>query len=264
MKNHRRVAFALAAHPDDIEFMMAGTLILLKKAGYEIHYMNLSNGCCGSMIHTREEIARIRTAEAKTAAKLIGAVHHDSFLNDLEIFYNKENLVRVGAIMREVNPSILLVQPYEDYMEDHINAGRLAVTAAFCKGMPNFETSPPREHVSGDLAIYHTLPWKLTDRLCRPAAADLYVDITSVIDLKREMLAQHRSQKEWLDETQGLDSYLESMEDVAAEVGKKSGKFKLAEGWCQHAHIGFSAKKINPIVETLDNASVREAGLEYQ
>jgi LmbE family N-acetylglucosaminyl deacetylase len=44
MKN----AIAIAAHPDDIELTMAGTLLLLKKAGYEIHYINLSGGDCGS------------------------------------------------------------------------------------------------------------------------------------------------------------------------------------------------------------------------
>ena len=41
---------AIAAHPDDIEFMMAGTLILLRDAGWQIHYMNLSTGNLGSMI----------------------------------------------------------------------------------------------------------------------------------------------------------------------------------------------------------------------
>ncbi len=34
--------FALACHPDDIEFMMGGTLFLLKQAGCELHYMNLA------------------------------------------------------------------------------------------------------------------------------------------------------------------------------------------------------------------------------
>ncbi|HEX5102756.1 MAG TPA: PIG-L family deacetylase, partial [Pirellulaceae bacterium] len=41
-------ALAVAAHPDDIEFLMSGTLMLLRKAGYDIHYWNLANGCCGS------------------------------------------------------------------------------------------------------------------------------------------------------------------------------------------------------------------------
>ena len=36
-----KTAFAIACHPDDIEFMMAGTLFLLKRAGWDVHYMNL-------------------------------------------------------------------------------------------------------------------------------------------------------------------------------------------------------------------------------
>ena len=44
------IVFAMACHPDDIEFMMGGTLILLKEAGYRIHVMNLANGSCGSAL----------------------------------------------------------------------------------------------------------------------------------------------------------------------------------------------------------------------
>ena len=29
---------AIAAHPDDIEFLMSGTMMLLAEAGYELHY----------------------------------------------------------------------------------------------------------------------------------------------------------------------------------------------------------------------------------
>jgi hypothetical protein len=55
-----RKAFAIAAHPDDIEFMMAGTLLLLKRAGYEIHYMNVANGSCGTAALPKEQIIDIR------------------------------------------------------------------------------------------------------------------------------------------------------------------------------------------------------------
>jgi LmbE family N-acetylglucosaminyl deacetylase len=41
-------AIAIGAHPDDIEFYMAGTLLLLKEAGYAIHYLNVANGNSGS------------------------------------------------------------------------------------------------------------------------------------------------------------------------------------------------------------------------
>src|SRR3990172_5851194 len=101
------VAFALAAHPDDVEFMMAGTLLLLKNAGCEIHYMTLTNGSCGTTSLSAADISRIRTAEAQRAAESVGAVYHPSFLNDLEIFFEKDNLAKLAAVMREVNPSIL-------------------------------------------------------------------------------------------------------------------------------------------------------------
>ena len=39
---------AVAAHPDDIEFVMSGTMMRLREAGYDLHYMNIANGCCGS------------------------------------------------------------------------------------------------------------------------------------------------------------------------------------------------------------------------
>ena len=47
---------AIAAHPDDIEFLMSGTMMLLAEAGYELHYMNLSSGDCGSSQHDNETV----------------------------------------------------------------------------------------------------------------------------------------------------------------------------------------------------------------
>ena len=65
---------AIACHPDDIDFGMSGTLMMLKKAGYEIHYMDVANGSLGTAEYTYEEIVRIRREEAMNAAKTIGAV----------------------------------------------------------------------------------------------------------------------------------------------------------------------------------------------
>lgn len=245
------VAFALAAHPDDIEFAMAGTLILLGKAGYETHYMTLTNGSCGTMTLPPGRIGRIRDAEAKKAAHFIGAAYHPSFLADLEIFFSRENLCKLTAVMREVNPSVLLAPSPEDYMEDHMNASRLAVSAASAKALRNFTTSPEREHVAGDVAVYHAVPHGLHDGLCRLVWPDQYVDITSVINVKRNMLAHHRSQKEWLDQTQGMDSYLDTMVEMSAEVGRMSGAFKFAEGWRRHNDHGRSVPDVDPLSDAL-------------
>ena len=259
MTDDRAVAFAVAAHPDDIEFMMAGTLLLLKDAGYEIHYMTVGNGSCGTLTESAKDIVRIRTAEARRAAELIGAVYHPSYLPDLEIFFNKEALCKLASVMRQVNPSVLLVPSPDDYMEDHVNTSRLAVTAAFTMGLRNFPTSPRRKHVLGDTTIYHALPHGLRNSLRRRIWPDQYVDIHSVMDRKRQMLAQHKSQKEWLDKTQGMDSYLDTMVEMCGEVGKMSGRFTFSEAWQRHNHLGFSAEEIDPLTEALgEKAMLRD------
>lgn len=225
-----RRTFAIAAHPDDIEFVMAGTMMLLKQAGYDLHYMNIASGSCGSMQHDAQTIARIRRDEARAAADFLGAKYHESLTGDLEIFYDRPLLTRLASVVREVAPEILLVHSPHDYMEDHMNACRLAVTAAFCRGMPNFPVDPPRPPVEQDVTVYHAQPHGNCDGLRRPVHPDLFVDIGSVIDEKTAMLAKHQSQKAWLDKSQGMNSYLMAMRELAREVGKLSGRFEFAEG----------------------------------
>jgi N-acetylglucosamine malate deacetylase 1 len=251
-----RRAFAVVAHPDDIEFMMAGTLIRLGQAGYELHTMTLANGSCGTLEHDVETIVRIRRQESMDAAVLIGATHHGSLVNDLEIFYDKPTLQRLASVMREVAPEILLTQSTQEYMEDHMNTTRLALTAAFVRGMPNFPVDPPRPPVDQPVTVYHALPYGLRDPLGRRVYPGLYVDISDVLDLKREMLARHASQKAWLDASQGIDSYLVQMEEMSRDVGRMSGRFTCAEGWTRHLHLGYCAADADPLVAALPDSLV--------
>jgi len=240
-------ALAIAAHPDDIEFLMSGTLILLRAAGWEIHYLNLADGCCGSVEFDRANIARIRRLEAQRAAACIQAVFHESLVADLEIFYDKPTLARVAAIVREVQPEILLTHAPLDYMEDHTNTCRLAVTAAFARGMPNFPTDPPMPPMDQPVTVYHAQPYGNVDPLGALVRPGLFIDVTSVMDEKTAMLAEHRSQKDWLDRSQGLDSYLHTMRDLSREVGRMSGRFEFAEGWRKHLSTGFCPPAADPL-----------------
>ena len=246
-----KTAIAIAAHPDDIEFLMAGTLMLLRANGYEIHYWNLANGCCGTTKYDAATIARIRREEAMSAAAAIGAVYHESICNDLEIFYDKPTLARVASVLREVAPEIVLTHSPADYMEDHTNTSRLATTAAFARGMPNFPVDPPRPSVEGKVTVYHAQPYGHRDPLRRLVEPDIVVDTTDLIELKKKMLSKHASQKTWLDESQGLNSYLETMTELDAELGRMSCLFKFAEGWRRHLHLGFCGEKDDPLRESL-------------
>jgi N-acetylglucosamine malate deacetylase 1 len=136
-------------------------------------------------------------------------------------------------------------------MEDHTNACRLAVTAAFTRGMPNFPVDPPRQAIDQPITVYHAQPYFHRDPLGRPVEPDLVVDITDLMPRKLEALSRHASQRRWLDESQGQDSYLDTMKQLDAHLGKISGLFEYAEGWRRHLHIGFCSENDDPLRETL-------------
>lgn len=242
---------AVAAHPDDIEFVMAGTLLMLRQRGWALHYFNLASGNCGSGQHDGPTTRRVRGREAREAARRLGASFHPSITDDLEVVYSVKLVRRVAAVIREIQPAIVLTHSPQDYMEDHATTARLAVTAAFARGMPNFRTIPSRAPADYDLTIYHAMPHGLRDPLRRRILPGLFVNTTACHKAKIAALQAHQSQQGWLEVSQGMSSYLRSMETMSREVGRLSGKFRHAEGWRRHSHLGFAAIEADPLREAL-------------
>jgi LmbE family N-acetylglucosaminyl deacetylase len=244
-------AIAIGAHPDDIEFYMAGTLLQLKATGWKVHYFNLSTGNLGSDKYPPARTTRMRARESRHAAKILGAKYHPSICNDLEIVYDVPTLRKVSAVVRKSKASIVLTHSPSDYMEDHTNTSRLAVTAAFAHGMPNFKSTPATRPYYHDVAVYHAMPHTLRDSLRKRVIAGAYVNTGDVHKQKIEALTAHESQQGWLDVSQGMNSYLKVAEDISRELGRLAGKFTYAEGWRRHLHYGFSSKEVDPLGEAL-------------
>ncbi|OGV34197.1 MAG: hypothetical protein A2020_04230 [Lentisphaerae bacterium GWF2_45_14] len=258
----KKKAIAIGCHPDDIEFMMVGTLINLRDAGYEIHYINVANGSCGTNRHDRETIIGIRREESIAATKLIGATYHESLADDIEVLYELKTLRGLTAVVREVAPEIILTHyPYE-YMEDHSNTCRLAVSAAFCRGMVPFYSTPEQKVTEQDVTVYHTIPYGLCDQLRRKVKGEIYVDVSETIETKKAMLSCHKSQKQWLDDSQGMDSYLVNMTDMCASIAKLYGNFKFAEAWIRHNYRGFCAPNADPLTAALGAKAVIDPSFE--
>jgi len=145
----------------------------------------------------------------------------------------------------------VLTQSLEDYMEDHMNTARVASTATFLRNVNSYRSIPDQAAVYEDAMLYHATPHILSDMMRRPIVPEVYVDITAVMEAKEKMLACHASQKEWLDKTQGFDSYLASMRELSEKVGKMSGRYRCAEGWRRHSHVGFTRVDGNPLADIL-------------
>jgi LmbE family N-acetylglucosaminyl deacetylase len=252
MMSDQKVALAVGAHPDDVEFMMAGTLTALGDAGYELHIFTVGNGNCGTAVYDHNDICRLRAAEGHDAASVIGATYHEGLVNDIEIFYDEITLRRVTALVRDLQPEIVLTHSPNDYMEDHQNTCRLMVTACFCRGMRNWQSNPARPPTFQDVYLYHANPHSNHDGMRNLIVPSVYVDIADKIEVKEEMLRRHATQKEWLDTSQGMDSYLITMREICQQIGEMAPRGLLfAEGFRQHMHMGLSAVDADKLSEVL-------------
>lgn len=247
---------AIAAHPDDIEFLFAGSMLLLAKRGWDLHYMNVADGSKGSTMLDNATCAATRLEEAKNAAKEIGATFHAPICHDMEVAYTTENLQKVTAVVRQSKATIVLTHSPIDYMEDHEISCRLAVSAAFSHGMPNLKSIPEVPTYEEPVTVYHAQPVGHRQPTGELVVPHFFVDTTSVIEKKTSALACHASQKQWLDESQGMESYLETMKETSREAGKMSGSFEHAEGWRRRQHWGFCGPNDDPLREALKDLIV--------
>jgi len=228
----RRVVLAMMAHPDDAEFLCAGTLIRLKELGWEIHIASLAPGDCGTMTENRWDISSRRTREAQQAAGLIGAVYHCLDERDGFIVYDKATLQKVYDLFRRIGPTLVFAHAPKDYMMDHEMASLLARAASFLYGAPNCSAFPllPGSCVP---YLYYCDPVEGIDPLGHPVQPTTYVDISSQLEKKAEMLACHASQRQWLLDHHGVDEYVGSMRRHSQARGKEVGVL-AAEAFVQH------------------------------
>jgi LmbE family N-acetylglucosaminyl deacetylase len=244
------VILSILAHPDDAEFLCAGTLTRLgREHGWQVHIASMTPGDCGSAELPAEEISRIRRAEGAHAAELIGARYHCVEERDLLVFYNERSLERVTRLLRAVRPRVVLTHSPADYMLDHEATSTVVRAAAFGAPIPNFLADrglgPPLEHIPH---LYYCDAIEGKDVLGREIEPGFCVDISGVIETKAEMLARHASQREWLLRHHGMDRYLQAMRDWAARRGRRCG-VAYAEGFRQH--LGHSYPQDNLLGQLL-------------
>src|SRR5579864_3646594 len=131
---------AIHAHPDDVEFQCAGTLARLKRAGCAITIATMTAGDCGSAELAPVDISRVRRAEARAAADLLGAEYMCLEFQDLAIVHDNDGRRRVTEAVRRARPDIVLTGPPVDYMSDHEMTSRLVRDACFAASAPNYTT----------------------------------------------------------------------------------------------------------------------------
>ncbi|MEK6237737.1 MAG: PIG-L family deacetylase [Planctomycetales bacterium] len=226
---------AVHAHPDDVEFQCAGTLGHLRRRGHEITIITMTPGDCGSKELPPEEIAKVRRDEARRAAELLGADYQCLEFRDLSIVIDLDSKRRVTEAVRRNRPDVVITAPPVDYMDDHEATSRLVRDGCFNASCPNYSTRQWEPAPATDKIphLYYVDPIEGVDPWGQPIRPHFRVDVTETFSLKRDMLACHDSQREWLRAQHGVDEYLESQRRWSALRGKEAG-VEFAEAFRQH------------------------------
>ncbi len=215
---------AIGAHPDDIEMQCAGTLALYAQQGHKVFMAIATNGNVGSPTLSRTEIAKVRRREQEDSCAVIGAELIWMDFDDEWLFDDRATRTVFIDAIRRANPDVMIVHGPGDYHPDHRISGQIAQDARIPATVRLVETLLPEIP-----AIPHLFFMDNPEGL--GFEPEFFVDIETVLPIKRKMLACHESQNAWVSDVVGKGLDLgDIMEKNATARGKQAG-MAFAEGF---------------------------------
>ncbi len=177
----------VAAHPDDAELNVGGTILRHVDAGRSVAICDLTRGERGS-----RGSADLRAAETMRANRALGIADDMRWnlgIPDGDIRATPETTLSLVRAIRHFRPTVLLLPWDHDRHPDHEDANRLARRACFDAGLTHVESthdgrtqSPHRpERMYCFMQAYEREP-------------DFVVDISDQFDRKLDAIAAYASQ----------------------------------------------------------------------
>jgi LmbE family N-acetylglucosaminyl deacetylase len=206
---------AVGAHPDDLEILCGGTLARLSARGDHVAMCHALNGNLGHFEIPRSELREIRREEAKRAASLIGARSITLDIDDLDLYVERSAKLRMMDVIRETAPDLTILPAPNDYMPDHSVAATVGLDAGFMASLPQLPSIHAACSGPGPVYFSDTVGGLGFD-------PEEFVDISMTAEVKREMIACHRSQADWLKKHDNID-YVEFAMLQSAFRGLQSG-----------------------------------------
>jgi LmbE family N-acetylglucosaminyl deacetylase len=184
----------VAAHPDDLETLTAGTLTHLVARGVQVFSVNCTLGDIGAQDPSlaRPALASTRLAETEAAADILGLTrtfnlgHHDG-----ELLASLELRAQIARLFRVTQADTLWTfDPFwsGQIHPDHRAAGRAALDAYMPSKMPLYRPEQLNEPDAA-LGCLQRVFFFSTDR-----DPDVYVDVGDVYATKLAACIAHRSQ----------------------------------------------------------------------
>ena len=190
-------ALVVTAHPDDVDFVAAGTVAHLTDAGVGVTYCLFTDGQAGGFDQTipRPRMAEIRREEQTRAAAEVGVVDL-VFLGIMDgaVEYGLDLRRQISRVIRQVRPQVVITQsPVIDIASvygshaDHVATGQATWAAVYPDARNPFAFP--------ELLQEGLEPWAVDEIwiMLGPDSNET-VDITDQLDRKIRALRCHESQ----------------------------------------------------------------------
>lgn len=214
----------VVAHPDDTEILCAGTLIRYIQAGHAVTIAIFTDGSMGDTVIEPAALKDIRAKEALAAAEFIGANLVWGDVTDEHVFPDAAQRIKMIDILRKADPDIIFTHSPDDYHPDHRYVSQLVFDAYFQKGLPHIPGQQIPACRFGKAQVYYM------DNLGGIGFSPTeYVDISDVFEMKKQMLACHKSQFEAMKDL--ADTNLFDMIEVQAKFRGMAAGCRYAEAF---------------------------------
>jgi len=184
---------AIGAHQDDNEFRVGGMARKWVKAGYEVRFLSMCNGCGGHHIMTPEETTARRAKESAAVAEYLGIRYDIWNIDDCTIMADLPTRMRLIRYIREFSPDLIIAHRPNDYHADHRASAQLVADASYILTVP---------HTCPDVPAMRQMPVIVynEDRFKNPEFEGTYVvNMDDEIDTKLHIAHLNESQVyEWL------------------------------------------------------------------
>lgn len=178
---------AIVAHPDDAELLCAGTLARAKADGAEAGICVLCQGNGGQPAQPIDDLAGVRRAEMQAASRVLGSELFCEMTPDSRLADDEDARSRLVDVLRRFHPTLLLAHSANDYHADHRAASQLAEACSWLCASRGYESA------HDPLPSAPALWWMDTVGM-QGFEPGIFIDISTYVDLKEQMLACHRSQ----------------------------------------------------------------------
>lgn len=229
----------IAAHPDDAELSMGGTIAKLINNGFKVGIIDLTKGEMG----TRGSV-ETRKLESEEANKILGITYRQNLnLADGDVKFNREKLVKVVEVIRYHKPKLVFGPYKNDRHPDHIGAHQLVKEAMFFTGAVKFETifqGNVQENYRPERVFYYMQTYEFEP--------SFVVDISDTFETKMKAVRAYSSQFFNPDSNEpetfiSAPRFIKYLEARAVSYGFQIGK--------DYGEPFFSEEKIELKLETL-------------